>query len=103
MLKIEKEKKLFNLKLENYNKIEEFIFNFLNKMIKENKSPEEIIIARNILIHGLNNDEELVNLNEYPFQTPVPNMADSYPYIPKPMLVMPVPFPVMKGPTQSPI
>jgi len=67
--------------LENYNKIEEFIFNFLNKMIKENLSPEEIIITRNILIHGLNNDEELVNFNEYSVQTPVPNMADSYPYI----------------------
>ena len=47
--------------------------------MQENKSLEEIIIARNILIHGLNNDKELVNFYEYPVQTPVPNMADSYP------------------------
>ena len=108
--KIENDKKLFDLKLENYNKIEEFIFKFLNKMVQENKSPEEIIIARNILLHGLNNDEELVNLNEYPVQTPKLNMGAPYPYIliPMPgmqtlMPVMPASYLVMRGPIQGPI
>ena len=108
--KIENDKKLIDLKLENYNKIEDFTFNFLNKMVQENKSPEEIIIARNILLHGLNNDEELVNLNEYPVLTPMPNIGAPYPYMPAPMPgmqtpmpVMPAPYPVMQGPTQGPI
>ena len=108
--KIENDKKLFDLKLENYNKIEDFTFNFLNKMVQENKSPEEIIIARNILLHGLNNDEELVNLNEYPIQTPMPNMGVLYLYMPSPipgmqtpLPLMPTPFPMMQGPTQCPI
>ena len=79
-------------------------------MVQENKSPEEIIIARNILLHGLNNDEELVNLNEYPIQTPMPNMGVLYPYMPAPipgiqtpLPLMPTPFPMMQGPTQCPI
>ena len=59
--KIENEKNLFNVELENQRKIENFTFDFLNKMIESNKSPEEIMIARNILLYGMQN-KNLVNL-----------------------------------------
>ena len=59
--KIENEKNLFNVELENQRKIENFTFDFLNKMIENNKSPEEIMIARNILLYGMQN-KNLVNL-----------------------------------------
>ena len=59
--KIENEKNLFNIELENQKKLDDFVFDFLNKMIEQNKSPEEIIIARNILLYGVQN-KPLVNL-----------------------------------------
>ena len=62
--KLENEKSLFNVELENHRKIEKFTFEFLNKMIEQNRTPEEIMIARNILMQGMNNNN-LVNLYEY--------------------------------------
>lgn len=68
--KIENEKKLFDVRLENKKKIEKFIFEFLNKMVKEGRTPEEIMLARSILLQGMDNDN-LVNLYEgYNPQTP---------------------------------
>ena len=62
--KLENEKKLFDVELENQLKIEKFTFEFLNKMIEQGRSPEEIMIARNILLQGVQNNN-LVNLYEY--------------------------------------
>ena len=62
--KLENEQKLFDVELENQLKIEKFTFEFLNKMIEQNRSPEEIMIARNILLQGVQNNN-LVNLYEY--------------------------------------
>ena len=62
--KLENEKKIFEIELGNQRKIEEFTFDFLNKMVQQNRSPEEIVIARNILLSGISNNN-LVNLYEY--------------------------------------
>ena len=60
------------IELDNQRKIEEFTFEFLDKMVKQNKSPEEIMIARNILLNGVSNTN-LVNLYEYNTPTPTTN------------------------------
>ena len=62
--KLKMKKKIFKLELDNQRKIEEFTFDFLNKMVQQNRSPEEIMIARNILLSGISNNN-LVNLYEY--------------------------------------
>ena len=67
--KLENEKKLFQVELENQSKIEKFTFDFLNKMIEKQKSPEEIIIARNILLSEIQKIN-LVNLYEKPTAFP---------------------------------
>ena len=53
-------------------------------MVKQNKSPEEIIIARNILLNRVSNNN-LVNLYEY---IPITPYANSYPFPGQ----IPVPF-----------
>jgi len=54
-------------------------------------------------MHGLNSDEDLVNLSEYPVQTLMPNMSDPYTNIREPKPVITVPFQIKQGPTQGPI
>ena len=67
--KLENQKKLFQVELENQSKIEKFTFDFLNQMIEKGKSPEEIIIARNVLLNGVQKIN-LVNLYETPTAFP---------------------------------
>lgn len=63
--KLENQKKLFQVELENQSKIEKFTFDFLNQMVEKDKSPEEIVIARNILLNGIQKIN-LVNLYDTP-------------------------------------